>query len=173
VCEHSLELQLKFIDRNSEPKLLQLLTDAQSGMARLFENRARHLGLTRPQWRVLAGLHGNDGITQTALSEITSIARSPLGKIVDQLERKHYIERRGDADDRRINRLYLTVEVTPLVGPARELAAALESSVLEGMPESTDITELLAHLTERLKTLGADELRSTGSSVESTTDAKS
>ena len=36
--------------------LLQLLTDSQSAMARLFEHRARHLGLTRPQWLVLSGL---------------------------------------------------------------------------------------------------------------------
>ena len=33
--------------------LLGLITDVQSAMARLFNQRAAHFGLTRPQWRVL------------------------------------------------------------------------------------------------------------------------
>ena len=80
--------------------LLQLLTDSQSAMARLFEHRARHLGLTRPQWLVLSGLYGHGGVTQTELSELISVAPSPLGKIVDKLEVAGYVERRPDPDDR-------------------------------------------------------------------------
>jgi MarR family transcriptional regulator for hemolysin len=139
--------------------LLQLLTDAQSTMARLFEHRAQHLGLTRPQWRVLAGLYGNDGMTQTELSEHISIARSPLGKIVDQLERAGYVQRRGDPDDRRINRLYLTPSFEPLVGPAATLVRELEQTALEGLPPEGSFVEQLACLSRRLKALVQHELR--------------
>lgn len=142
-----------------QASLLQLLTDAQSAMARLLESRARHLGLTRPQWRVLAGLHGNDGMTQTELSEHISIARSPLGKIVDQLESRGFVERRDDPDDRRINRLYLTPRIEPVVEPASALALELERAALEGLPAEGTFLEQLAHLTERLKSLLRTEQR--------------
>ena len=144
---------------NTQGLLLQLLTDAQSTMARLFEHRARHLGLTRPQWRVLAGLYGNDGMTQTELSEHISIARSPLGKIVDQLERAGYVERRSDPDDRRINRLHVTPRFEPIVEPAAALVRDLEQSALEGLPADGSFVEQLACLSDRLKTLVRHELR--------------
>ena len=139
--------------------LLQLLTDAQSTMARLFEHRARHLGLTRPQWRVLSGLYGNDGMTQSELSEHISIARSPLGKVVDQLERTGYVERHDDPDDRRINRLFLTDKVQPLVEPARALAIELEQCALDGLPEHAPLVEQLTQLTERLQALIQQDLQ--------------
>lgn len=140
-----------------EPRLLQLLTDAQSAMARLFEARARHLGLTRPQWRIVSGLYGNAGITQTELSELTAIARSPLGKIVDQLETRGLLERRSDPDDRRINRLYLTEAVQPLIEPARQVAIELEQAILSAVDSGDPIT-MLDQLTRRLHELLKNEL---------------
>ncbi len=145
--------------QNSHPgQLLQLLTDAQSAMARLFENRSRHLGLTRPQWRVLAGLHGNNGLTQTELSERIAIARSPLGKIVDQLENQGYVERRHDPDDRRINRLYLTTAVEPLIGPVTELVLDLEQQLLTELADRDALLENLVQLVSRLTTMIEREL---------------
>ena len=128
-------------------------------MARLFDSRARHLGLSRPQWRVIAGLYGHNGMTQTELSEATAIARSPLGKIIDQLEECAYIERRGDPADRRVNRLHLTNKVMPLLAPARELAAELEIKALEGLPGTDNLADALEHLSTRLNSLMMDELR--------------
>lgn len=138
---------------NHPRSLLELLTDAQSSLARLFASRARDLGLTRPQWCVLAGLQGHDGMTQTELSERIGIARSPLGKIIDQLEGGGYVERRDDPDDRRINRLYMTSRVRPLVEPAAALAEELERAVLEGLPAPAAFLDQLAYLSERLKAL--------------------
>ncbi len=132
-------------------RLLQMLTEAQSAMARLFERRAKHLGLNRPQWRVLSGLIGRNGITQTELADRVAIARSPLGKIIDQLERRGLVERRDDAHDRRINRLYLTDAVTPLVAPATRLAMELESAVLQPLPEEAEFLDQLAAVTEHLQ----------------------
>lgn len=146
------------IKTGNEPRLLQLLTDTQSAMARLFEARARHLGLSRPQWRIMSGLYGHSGLTQTELSERTSIARSPLGKIVDQLEAKGFVERRPDPEDRRVNCLYLTEAATPLIGPAIEVAQELEQSVLEGVTLRDSATELLDQLNERLQRLLREEL---------------
>ncbi len=138
--------------------LLQLLTDSQSAMARLFEHRARHLGLTRPQWLVLSGLYGHGGVTQTELSELISVAPSPLGKIVDKLEAAGYVERRPDPDDRRINRLCVTDAVTPLVEPTRMLLRELEEVVLSGLPRDENFVDQLKRVRDKLIDLVALEL---------------
>jgi len=108
---------------------------------------------------VIAGLYGRNGMTQTQLSEATAIARSPLGKIIDQLEERTYIERRRDPADRRVNRLHLTDKVMPLLAPARELAAELEYKALDGLPETGNLADALEHLGTRLNNLMIDELR--------------
>ncbi len=141
--------------------LLQVLTDTQAAMVRLFEHRAKDLGFNRPQWRVLSGLFGNDGITQTELSEMIFIARSPLGKIVDKLEALGYVERRADSDDRRINRLYLTAAVGPLVEPTEALVRELEDTVIDGIADKPDLLEKLTQMHRRLGVLLARELGTT------------
>lgn len=120
----------------ADETLLTLITQVQNSMGRLFNHRAKDFGLTRPQWRVISGLYGHSGVTQTELSEMISIARSPLGKIIDNLEAAGLVERRSDPDDRRVKRLHLTPAIEPLLEPTRVIARGLED-------------ELLADLTER------------------------
>ncbi len=115
----------------SDQTLLTLLTHVQNSMGRLFNHRASDYGLTRPQWRVISGLYGHAGITQTELSDIVSIARSPLGKIIDHLEDAGWVERRSDPDDRRVKRLHLTPGIEPLLEPTRAIARDLENELLE------------------------------------------
>jgi len=131
-----------------ERTLLGLLTDNQNWMARMFNRRASPLGLTRPQWRVLSGLNGNPGITQTELSELVAIARSPLGKIIDKLEANGWVERRSDSDDRRINRLYITKDVSPLNLTSRKVSSELEDELLESFSakERAELYRLLNKL---------------------------
>ena len=137
--------------------LLGLLTDNQNWMARMFNRRASPLGLTRPQWRVLSGLNGNPGITQTELSELVAIARSPLGKIIDKLEANGWVERRSDSDDRRINRLYITKDVSPLNLSSRRVSTELEDELLESFTakERAELHRLLhkLYLVSREKTI--------------------
>jgi DNA-binding MarR family transcriptional regulator len=139
--------------RDGEGELLTLLTETQAAMSRLFTQRVRHLGLTRPQWRVLTGLYRHDGLTQSQLSDLTLIARSPLGKIVDQLEQLGYVERLGDPDDRRINRLHATDAVEPVMNPARKVVSELEHLVLDGLPARDDLVHQLILLKANLLAL--------------------
>ena len=136
--------------REGKGELLTLLTETQAAMSRLFTQRARHLGLTRPQWRVLTGLYRHDGLTQSQLSDMTLIARSPLGKIVDQLEEMGYVERRSDPHDRRVNHLYTTDAVEPVMQPARKLVSDLEDLVLDGVQDESSLVPQLARLKTNL-----------------------
>ena len=150
----------------NEPRrgeLLNLLTESQALMSRLFSHHARDLGLTPPQWRVLGRVVRRNGMTQAELSELTGIAPSPLGKVVDQLEAKGFVERRGDPHDRRVNRVYATEAVQPVVGPAHELVKELERAAMTGLPGGGSLVEQLTHLRDALAALAAQEFAANGS----------
>jgi DNA-binding MarR family transcriptional regulator len=112
-----------------------LVHDVARLMRVAYDRRARELGLTRSQWWVLNNLFRNQGITQSELAEILEIEKPSLGRLLDRLEAKGWIERRADPADRRAKRLYLTGEVQALIRTLRGLAANLRSDALEGIDE--------------------------------------
>jgi len=81
----------------------------------IFGRRNRHLaealrplGISIPQWRVLAVLHERADRTMNQLAELTTIDRTTLTRALDKMVRERLVERRGDPHDRRSVRLRLT-----------------------------------------------------------------
>lgn len=152
-------------DDGSAKTFIRLVNDVHLSIVRLFNYRASELGLTRAHWRVVSGLYRHDGMTQTELADTIAMARSPLGKVVDRLEQVGWIERRPDADDRRVKRLYLTSAADAVIEPAREIADELESAALAPLSETEKgvLTRSLdairavlnAHLKEEVASSGA------------------
>jgi MarR family transcriptional regulator for hemolysin len=101
-----------------------------------YDRRARELGLTRSQWWVLNNLFRNQGITQSELAEILEIEKASLGRLLDRLEAKGWVERRADSADRRAKRLHLTGEVQALMRGLRALAAELRADAMDGLQEA-------------------------------------
>lgn len=85
-----------------------LLLDCARRMSRLFGLRLAELGFTRTQWLVLSSTLKREGIRQIELASLLELAPAPLGKVVDQLEDRGWLERRPDEQDRRAKRLYLS-----------------------------------------------------------------
>ena len=100
-----------------------------------FDRRVRDLGLTRSQWWVLTHLFHQDGMSQTELAELMEIERPSLGRLLDRLEAKNWIRRGSDPNDRRVNRVYLTMDVKPMVRKMREHALAVRQQALAGVGE--------------------------------------
>jgi DNA-binding MarR family transcriptional regulator len=112
-----------------------LVHDVARLMRVAYDRRARELGLTRSQWWVLNNLFRNQGITQSELADILEIEKASLGRLVDRLEVKGWVERRADPADRRAKRLHLTGEVQELMRGLRVLAAELRSDAMDGLQE--------------------------------------
>jgi DNA-binding MarR family transcriptional regulator len=85
-----------------------ITADVSRLMRTVFDRRMRKLGLTRAQWLALTRLHRRPGASQQELADMMEIEKAPAGSILDRLQDKGWIERRADATDRRINRIYLT-----------------------------------------------------------------
>jgi MarR family transcriptional regulator, organic hydroperoxide resistance regulator len=124
------------------------------------------LGLTQPQYTVLASLRGltarpgAERPSQRRLAEVTGLEPIYVSKLVAALERSGLVERARDAGDARVVRLALTARGTEVVDEAvgvvqrlqRELTAPL------GGPDARRTRELRA----ALRALLDDEPQSTG-----------
>lgn len=112
-----------------------LLADTSRLVRGRFDSRARTLGLTRAQWRVLSQLRRREGINQTALADILEIETITLGRHIDRLEEKGWVERRPDPKDRRAWLLYFKEEVQPILDRMREFSEQTRQEALAGLPD--------------------------------------
>lgn len=110
-----------------------LISDSARLLRVNYDRRMKELGLTRAQWWVLTHLYFHEGISQTELSGILDVERATLGRLLDRLEAKGWIERRADARDRRLKRVFLTGEVGSLMRTMRATARELRSEALAGL----------------------------------------
>lgn len=134
-----------------------LLADVSRLMRRRFDARAREIGLTRAQWRVLTQLRRREGINQTALAEIMEIEPISLGRHIDRLVDKDFVERRPDPRDRRAWRLHLKPEVQPVLDRLRAISIANRKEELQGIPaaESDALIDTLLKIKGNLTALEA------------------
>lgn len=84
-------------------------------MRRSFNEHARGIGVTRPQWQVLSLLVRHEGIHQGGLADILEVEPITLGRMIDRLQEADLVERRSDPADRRAWRLFNTAKGSALV----------------------------------------------------------
>ena len=109
-----------------------LLNDVSRLMRQRFDERARGLGLTRAQWRVLRHLRQYEGIKQRSLAEMLEVETVTLGRHIDRLEDSGWVERRRDPADRRVWRLHLAEKSRPMIDRLTELSFEVREFALTG-----------------------------------------
>lgn len=125
------------------------ITDVGRLMRTVFERRVRAVGLTRSQWMVVTRVYRRPGLSQSAIADILEIEKAPAGRLIERMEAKGWLERRDDANDRRINRLHLTAEGERLHAAIWPVA---EATVDEALGElSADERRRLTRLMARVK----------------------
>jgi MarR family transcriptional regulator for hemolysin len=121
------------------------LGELQRLMRIYADKQAARYGITRAQWAVLAKVERAEGLKQTELAELMEMQPITLTRLIDKLCENDWIERRGDATDRRVNRLYLRKSARPLLGKLSGLRSELTATALDGINPS-DAHRLLAQL---------------------------
>ena len=109
------------------------------------DKEAARYGITRAQWAVLAKVERNEGMKQTELAEQMEMQPITLTRLIDKLCDNDWIERRGDATDRRVNRLYLLKAGRALLGKLSGLRSELTATALDGI-HPADAHRLLTQL---------------------------
>ena len=128
-----------------------LLTQLGAHAADRFAARIATLDLIPPQAGILRAIAAEPGRSQQALSQQLGLMPSRVVAFVDDLEQRGYVERRRNAQDRRLYALHLTKAGQQLFGELGKIGKAHEDEIVEGLTASqrTSLLESLQVLAAR------------------------
>jgi DNA-binding MarR family transcriptional regulator len=112
-----------------------MISDVSRLMRRRFDERARLIGVTRTQWRVLNFLQRDEGINQGGLADLLEVEPISLCRMIDRLEEGGLVERRRDPKDRRAWQIFLTDRARPLLRDLAKISEDLLGTALAGISE--------------------------------------
>ena len=115
--------------------------------------RLESLGLYRGQHRLISRLGDTDGLTHSDLAESLRISNATVSKMVQRMEQNGFVERRQDAHDQRISRVFLTQKGKDIHQQMDAMFVQLQVDELEGFSqEETDqLVKLLNRLSENFQ----------------------
>ncbi len=122
-----------------------LLTDSARLLRKLIDRRLQPLGLSRAQWSVLAILSNHEGVSQSQISQELEIEKSTAGRLIDQVEKSGWIERRPIPGDRRLWSIHLTNQARQLIVEIERVIMHAREDMLRGLSEDQQntLTDLL------------------------------
>ena len=114
----------------------------------LYAHEAGASELTKQQFTLLAALEHNEGVSQTALVEITGIDRSTLAEMVRRMLDKGLLSRERTEDDQRANAVAISPSGRKALRSARTASERAEKALLEALPlpERQRFVRLLAQI---------------------------
>jgi DNA-binding MarR family transcriptional regulator len=97
------------------------------------------------QYSVLVLIEANPGQSQASIGQALNIERARLARLLHELERRRWIERRTSSDDGRSHSLYLTSEGERALVRVKNLAARHEAQMAKfvGPRRRLDLMDLL------------------------------
>ncbi len=125
-----------------------LLAQLGSHAAAQFAERLRELQLTPPDAGILRILRTATGISQRELSARLQVHPSRLVALLDKLERGKFIERKPNADDRRLYSLHITKAGGELLVKVGQIARQHQEAICMGL--SKEERQTLTRFLERL-----------------------
>lgn len=129
-------------------------------MNRFLSHRLKesNISLTKEQWSVMAVLWKTDGCTQQLLADATYRDRAGITRLVDNLEKEGFVERRPDANDRRSNLISLTPKGRSIEKEVVEILDDAVGAITKDI-EDKDLAvlrEILTHINKNILELELD-----------------
>ena len=121
-------------DRAESPS--HLIRRCQQYFGDLYAREAGSCELTKQQFIVLCALENNEGVSQTALVEMTGIDRSTLAEMVRRMLERGLLSRERTETDARANAVAITASGRKALRAARSAADRAERLLLESLPPS-------------------------------------
>lgn len=140
-------------------KLGYLIHDVSRMRRTVFDQLMKPLGITRAQWWVLAHLSRHDGMAQTQLADMLDVGKASLGSLLDRLEATGFIERRPDATDRRMKRVFLSRSSQQLLEKLVKIESDFNEQILASLSDNdrSELIRMLSSIKESLLGLGSGE----------------
>jgi DNA-binding MarR family transcriptional regulator len=134
-----------------------LFSDIARLLRRNVDRRLQALGLTQAQWRAIARLSRNEGMTQIDLAESLEIQPITVTRLVDRMEKAGWVERRDHPHDRRAVQLFLTPRSQPILAEMYARAADTMSEATRGVAGGAQkqLLDTLDHIKQNLSAADA------------------
>lgn len=118
--------------------------------------RERH-GLTRPEWRALATLGQFRTTTATAIARHSAMHKTKVSRAITELERRRWLTRSQDPDDRRIEHLSLTPAGLAAYRELVPMAQVFEKALLDRLTpsERSAVSQALDALERAMKEMAS------------------
>jgi DNA-binding MarR family transcriptional regulator len=117
-----------------------------------IENALRNIGLTAPQYSVLAALAGQPGLSGAALARHCDVTPQTMTGIIANLAGSGLVTRESDPEHGRIIRTLLTPGGADLLARARPLVERVEADMVRDIDpvEREALADLLAQCAQSL-----------------------
>jgi DNA-binding MarR family transcriptional regulator len=113
-----------------------LLARTARSMKRVLEARLSRYNITASQYVVVAQLNDEDGISLSQLGERLHFDNPTITGVVDRMEREGLVERRRDADDRRVINVFLTQKGRKLLSVIDGIAVDINEKAMSNLPKA-------------------------------------
>src|SRR5882757_1369039 len=100
----------------------------------LYAHEAGSNELTKQQFTLLAALEHNEGVSQTALVDITGIDRSTLAEMVRRMLERGLLSRERTEEDQRANSVAISPSGRKALRAARTASERAERALLDALP---------------------------------------
>ncbi|ABX18143.1 MarR family winged helix-turn-helix transcriptional regulator [Burkholderia multivorans] len=146
------------MDKTYENRFGYLIADVARLHGRLYDRRAKRLGLTRAQSRVLAYLTWKGEMNQARLAEWLEITPISLTRLLDRMASYGWIERIANDDDRRAFVIRLTDKSREIFPQMLEVGDTVADDGLRGFTqeERDTLVRLLGRVRRNLIECGGD-----------------
>ena len=118
-----------------EDPLGRLIYMATIAVKKYLESRLKPYGLTVEQFQVMRSLEGGRGMVQNEICEVVAKSPANMTRILDRLEKKGYLERRGNPEDRRSSLVFLMEEGIQLMDRVKSEISDFEDKVTRGLTD--------------------------------------
>jgi DNA-binding MarR family transcriptional regulator len=139
-------------DNNS---LGALLHDVAHLLRTTIDKKVEPYNLTRAKWQALGVLDRKEGVTQSELAKELELGVATVGRLVERLEARGFIERRPDPVDARVKRLFIRDTARPELDELEVVARNVRKSALRGIngAEQDELVRLLRKMKQNLSAL--------------------
>ena len=119
-------------------------------LRRTIDSALDGYGLSRTQWRLLAYVLRDEGMTQTELARCLELERASVGQAIDTLEKKDLLKRKKAKGDRRVWRIFPTDKARQLLPELRDTIDEIYDQMFDGF--SDDEIKKLHNFLDRITT---------------------
>jgi len=91
------------------------------------------LGVTGTQWWVLTSISLRPGLSQARLADELNLGKVALGGLIDRLMKNGLIDRRPDAEDKRVNLIFLSEAGLNLVRDIKRISSGVQDEAMAGI----------------------------------------